>query len=1101
MGAIDSDSPNVHIVFDEKGVAVHIEHIREFTEAVGQLDARVLADDYVGLYVPIYYDPQLPVDPRGQIVVNPQSPVGDSYEPGDPPGLRFKEFKDIMEVDGTLPTFVVSYVETIRGLQVWEAGVSVVANNHNGLVLRVTSSQSSLHREPDFEDFDPDGPDNTPFAPHNLTKPEVTSCVGLDNPSEKRQITSLSVTGIYYYRYRKTDRLWWADNHDDRPGDSVLLDEAPEGLPLPAVPDGAFTEDTHYVVSEVLFSTKDDSVGPLPKLANWQALIHVKSGTVLRLRSAESHCFADGSLDVDENRADGGPGAAEATSPATVTSPEPVLGTTHVEVAPAGGPPAAGQGAAVQGGAAAQMGPDDIVSELVTNLRYPPPGAIPYWGYLGRALKRPPGGQAVPAGEENRLEPSNATETYWRLYRSLEVNEYIEFREADVAAFQKLAMSAGSAELEGGIVWLKAGTRIQHIVGDWAEIGAGSTLQPEGSAAGAPAAPAAVGGDTGAEGPATAAGPGPGPGEARILSRARPPGARLLTARGYVFADDPLTKSNRDPFDPPDAVTDAEVQYLRVPVNFEVNAADPVRLDGPWVQIVDLWNPIADPYEDPTDRDGRAPYVFSYRVIAEERQFTAVNAYYHFDSMYRFMSDIGLLEGFFPADAHVPVEVDPLGMGSSVDAKTMGYQDRTRLQSVYYGCVSPGKDWGNALDRRVTLHEFCHGLLWASLHDPNFVFAHSAGDSLGAILCDPRTRLMDDRRFQTFPWMMALNPGKRGRFHGGSERKVDTYAWGGEIDLNDTIQKKTYPGYSREQILSTTLFRAYQALGGDATTRAHNDVPDARVVRLLAAHYMCYLIIRAIGGLPHTKDVPTGTPDAYATALMEADTATTLFNDRSLQWQPTDRPGLPGGTAHKVLRWSYEMQGLYQPPGTGTPVTTPGKPRVDIYIDDTRNGDYLPYLEDFQNTTEIWNRHAPYPIMPLIDADLLGEHQPPISGQPNYLYVRLKNRGQEQAGHISVQAYYSDQNGGELWPHDWTKIESLPANSPAVAAGGAQYAGAITWTPPSAENILVMLSVSAYGDMSNIDPATPFACQAGPTPTWRLVPFDNNVAIREMHPA
>jgi hypothetical protein len=54
----------------------------------------------------------------------------------------------------------------------------------------------------------------------------------------------------------------------------------------------------------------------------------------------------------------------------------------------------------------------------------------------------------------------------------------------------------------------------------------------------------------------------------------------------------------------------------------------------------------------------------------------------------------------------------------------------------------------------------------------------------------------------------------------------------------------------------------------------------------------------------------------------------------------------------------------------------------------------------------------------------------------------------------------------------------------------------MTWTPPCAGTWCLLVSVSAVGDRSNIDPEVPFACAAGPTPLWRLVPFDNNLAAR-----
>lgn len=73
-----------------------------------------------------------------------------------------------------------------------------------------------------------------------------------------------------------------------------------------------------------------------------------------------------------------------------------------------------------------------------------------------------------------------------------------------------------------------------------------------------------------------------------------------------------------------------------------------------------------------------------------------------------------------------------------------------------------------------------------------------------------------------------------------------------------------------------------------------------------------------------------------------------------------------GGYYWKVVRWAYEKQGLFQPPGAPVPVTTVGVlPPIDVYIDDGRHGEYqygpanqFPWMQRFWETTEIWNRLA-----------------------------------------------------------------------------------------------------------------------------------------------
>ena len=586
---------------------------------------------------------------------------------------------------------------------------------------------------------------------------------------------------------------------------------------------------------------------------------------------------------------------------------------------------------------------------------------------------------------------------------------------------------------------------------------------------------------------------------------------QMVTANGLVLNADPVTSRGNDLFFPPTSVSDSHVRNLRVPVSFEVSreVGKPVKLSGKWLYITDLWNPSVgeDQAENPS---GSLSFNFNYEIITESSKFTAVSAYYHLDSMFGLLEYLGLLNDFFPPNLQVPIRVDPLGTEGAVDARTMGYEDFTRLDSVYYGRLNsePLVFWGNALDPRITMHEFCHALLWSRLHAPNFPFAHSAGDSLAAILSDPATMLVNEpERFGTYPWLMSQNPALSGRwrYHGGSLRTYLNYAWGGQIDNEDKQGMKPYWGYQQEQILSTSLFRAYCALGGDATMSAHDEIPAARAVKELAARYMSYLIIRAIGGLPPASSTPTSTPDAYVTAMLEADKATVAFPDPALEIPNLPTPhSLAGGAVGKVIKWSFEQQGLYQPPGSSAPVVAPGKQPVDLYIDDSRRGSYAPYLENFHGTTEIWNRRASYATPPNpATVNPLTEHQPPVRKAVNYLYVRVWNWGYQSATLVTMRAYHSNGTPGAVWPNDWSAGSIGSISGPPVGAGGVEIIGPLEWTVPDRPQVLLLVDVSAYGDLSNIDPAAALAlpCASGPTLVWRLVPFDNNIAITTMDTA
>ena len=108
-------------------------------------------------------------------------------------------------------------------------------------------------------------------------------------------------------------------------------------------------------------------------------------------------------------------------------------------------------------------------------------------------------------------------------------------------------------------------------------------------------------------------------------------------------------------------------------------------------------------------------------------------------------------------------------------------------------------------------------------------------------------------------------------------------------------------------MLSSTLFRLYRAIGGDAARR--NGAPEVEL-RRRAADMVTYLIVRALGSLGPASTAPATNASVFASALMDADRGTAVF----------DYPGLPpdhvsqrrvGGRLHKVIRWAFEKQGLY----------------------------------------------------------------------------------------------------------------------------------------------------------------------------------------------
>ena len=104
--------------------------------------------------------------------------------------------------------------------------------------------------------------------------------------------------------------------------------------------------------------------------------------------------------------------------------------------------------------------------------------------------------------------------------------------------------------------------------------------------------------------------------------------------------------------------------------------------------------------------------------------------------------------------------------------------------------------------------------------------------------------------------------------------------------------------YQSEQILSTTMFRIYRSAGGDdADARDRSGSPPAT---------WSWLIVKAIGTLAVTRH---RSPDGSSPPSWTPTTAPTAFE------------GHPGGAWGKVVRWSFEQQGLFQAAGSPTPVS------------------------------------------------------------------------------------------------------------------------------------------------------------------------------------
>jgi uncharacterized repeat protein (TIGR01451 family) len=108
--------------------------------------------------------------------------------------------------------------------------------------------------------------------------------------------------------------------------------------------------------------------------------------------------------------------------------------------------------------------------------------------------------------------------------------------------------------------------------------------------------------------------------------------------------------------------------------------------------------------------------------------------------------------------------------------------------------------------------------------------------------------------------------------------------------------------------------------------------------------------------------------------------------------------------------------------------------------------------------------------------DGIEEHQDPLEGQENTVYVRVSNRGNMTAEDVAVVVYYGAPGLALVWPDDWIEIVSATI---ATLDPGSSHIAALPWTPPSAGPANLLVQVAAQDD---------------PVTSVGDVPGDNNIA-------
>jgi hypothetical protein len=532
---------------------------------------------------------------------------------------------------------------------------------------------------------------------------------------------------------------------------------------------------------------------------------------------------------------------------------------------------------------------------------------------------------------------------------------------------------------------------------------------------------------------------------------------------GLVFRADPVTLAGG----PTANAGNSTLNRLRSSVTL-AGLAGPVKgtqtLGGKNVVISDVVTPVVAP---PTKPAGQ-----KFEFNARTNNFAAVNAYYNCDRVFRLVEDLGFpVARYFPGTTF-PSPVDHRGhydknhpQGDEINAHCAGNAGGTGIGYTTFSLADIGNlktPIGIACDWRIVLHELLgHGVLYSHIGGPRFKFAHSAGDSFASIINDPGSKAPD--RGDTFPWLTGIPLAARRRH----DRAVaDGWGWAGDIARHPFDNVKDWGGYNNEQILSSTMFRFYRAIGGDAAAVA---------TKRFAARMTCHLLLAAIQTLTAATN-PTNAAH-FASALMKADIA---------DW-PDE--GLSGGAYQKVIRWAFEKQGLYQHGDTPRPNNQIGvPPPVDVYIEDGRHGEYE-FQSNYWSCQAIWNRHR---------LDGGASHQDPVIGVTNHAYVKLKNRGFKAATQVVVRAFHARPSTALAFPGGWrpmTTAQLAAANVPPNSSAEVTV-GPFKWVPSARQECMIMVA-SAANDPSNIQNFT----TGDSIQNRRLVPNDNNIAQRNVSTA
>jgi hypothetical protein len=525
--------------------------------------------------------------------------------------------------------------------------------------------------------------------------------------------------------------------------------------------------------------------------------------------------------------------------------------------------------------------------------------------------------------------------------------------------------------------------------------------------------------------------------------------------------------------------------------------ADETIMKSEFVEVVE----IAPPPLRPPDVTGAGALESRDRYLPYVRgdYFARATAVYHLDRCVRTLESIGVdVADFFapadetgtnpPARPGLPIEVDPCvesiaGINMATNAMTLG--NASGVEGICIGELAVDAGVTAATDPRLVWHEFGHVLLFT--RDPRsngrLPFAHGIGDALAAIHFDPDSAVRGDSSLRglCFPWFRDYRPHRIARRHDWRFDEPQGMIWS-RLDPDSRSE------YQREEVLSSTLFRLYRAVGGDSISPTR---------RRLASNYVLFLIVQAIGA---AKLETLQGPHEFRDLLIAADAGIDrgAFED------------IPRGALEKVIAWAFEEQGLdaFQDE-SGRWRRSP--PALDVFIDSAQPDDNDGFWAGYPGSEYFWESTA---IRNRLKPDGGVDHESPRPGGDNFLYVRIRNRGRLSVPSPSIQFYYQRAMLAPVWQAGSRRLPqrrrwrsaTLAREMPPMPADSTVFQDAVfVWRPDTPGPWSFLAAVSArQGDAADCcsleasDVEDRPAIGARDRALWALAPHDNNLGVRSI---